>query len=204
MRKLKLKKRQNQEILMVLLFLYQETDLSYLKQNNRGLLKAAIRCDDPVVYMEHKGLWGSVGEVNENDVEPLPLGKARIVKEGSDLTIVTWAGMVSVVEKAAITLSEEGVSTEVIDLRTLWPWDREAVFSSVIKTGRMMVVHEAVQVGGFGGEISSEVTEHLFDNLKGPVKRMGGARIPIPFSIPLEESYMISQEQVIAKARSFF
>ena len=172
--------------------------------DNRGLLKAAIRCDDPVVYMEHKGLWGLVGEVNENDVEPLPLGKARIVTEGSDLTIVTWSAMVSVVEKAAIILADEGVSIEVIDLRTLWPWDREAVFLSVIKTGRMMVVHEAVQVGGFGGEISSEVTEHLFDNLKGPVKRMGGARIPIPFSIPLEASYMISEEQVVAKARSFF
>jgi len=172
--------------------------------DNRGLLKAAIRCDDPVVYMEHKGLWGVSGEVDERDTEPLPLGVARTVCKGDDLTIVTWAAMVGVAESAAATLRGAGVSAEVIDLRTLWPWDREAVFHSVNKTGRLLVVHEAVQIGGFGGEISAEVTEHLFDRLKGPVKRLGGARIPIPFSIPLEEAYMISPEQVVEKARSFF
>ena len=172
--------------------------------DNRGLLKAAIRCDDPVVYMEHKGLWGMTGEVDETDTEPLPLGIARTVCKGDDLTIVTWAAMVGVAESAAATLRAMGISVEVIDLRTLWPWDREAVFHSVSKTGRLLVVHEAVQIGGFGGEISAEVSEHLFDRLKGPVKRMGGARIPIPFSIPLEEAYKISPEQVAEKARSFF
>jgi pyruvate/2-oxoglutarate/acetoin dehydrogenase E1 component len=172
--------------------------------DNRGLLKAAIRCDDPVVYMEHKGLWGMTGEVDESDTEPLPLGVARTVCKGDDLTIVTWAAMVGVAETAAATLRGMGISVEVIDLRTLWPWDRDAVFHSVRKTGRLLVVHEAVQIGGFGGEISAEVTEHMFDQLKGPVKRMGGARIPIPFSIPLEEAYMISPEQVVEKARSFF
>ncbi|MDH3739562.1 MAG: alpha-ketoacid dehydrogenase subunit beta [Alphaproteobacteria bacterium] len=172
--------------------------------DNRGLLKAAIRCDDPVVYMEHKGLWGASGEVDEDDVEPLPLGVARTVCKGDDLTIVSWAAMVGVAESAATSLRAMGISAEVIDLRTLWPWDREAVFDSVRKTGRLLVVHEAVQIGGFGGEISAEVTEHMFDQLKGPVKRMGGARIPIPFSIPLEEAYMISPAQVVEKARSFF
>ncbi len=172
--------------------------------DNRGLLKAAIRCDDPVVYMEHKGLWGMTGEVDENDTEPLPLGVARTVCKGSDLTIVTWAAMVGVAEIAAASLRAMGISAEVIDLRTLWPWDREAVFDSVRKTKRLLVVHEAVQVGGFGGEISAEVGEHMFGQLKGPVKRLGGARIPIPFSIPLEEAYKISPEQVAAKARSFF
>ncbi len=156
--------------------------------DNRGLLKAAIRCDDPVVYMEHKGLWGMSGEVDEADTEPLPLGIAGTVCKGDDLTIVTWAAMVGVAESAAATLCGMGISAEVIDLRTLWPWDREAVFHSVSKTGRLLVVHEAVQIGGFGGEIAAEVTEHLFDRLKGPVKRLGGARIPIPFSIPLEEA----------------
>ena len=172
--------------------------------DNRGLLKAAIRCDDPVVYMEHKGLWGVSGEVDEADTEPLPLGVARTVCKGDDLTIVTWAAMVGVAEAAAATLRGMGISAELIDLRTLWPWDRDAVFHSVRKTGRLLVVHEAVQIGGFGGEISAEVTEHLFEHLKGPVKRMGGARIPIPFSIPLEEAYKISPEQVTEKARSFF
>ncbi len=172
--------------------------------DNRGLLKAAIRCDDPVVYMEHKGLWGLTGEVDEGDTEPLPLGVARTVCKGDDLTIITWAAMVGVAETAAATLRGMGISAEVIDLRTLWPWDHDTVFHSVRKTGRLLVVHEAVQIGGFGGEISAEVTEHMFDCLKGPVKRMGGARIPIPFSIPLEEAYMISPEQVVEKAQSFF
>jgi pyruvate dehydrogenase E1 component beta subunit len=172
--------------------------------DNRALLKAAIRCDDPVVYMEHKGLWGMTGEVDEADTDPLPLGVARTVCKGDDLTIVTWAAMVGVAESAAAILRGMGISAEVIDLRTLWPWDREAVFHSVRRTGRLLVVHEAVQIGGFGGEISAEVTEHLFDRLKGPVKRLGGARIPIPFSIPLEEAYKISPEQVAEKARSFF
>ena len=172
--------------------------------DNRGLLKAAIRCDDPVVYMEHKGLWGAEGEVEENDSDPIPLGIARKVLTGSDLTIVTWSAMVNVVKKAALSLADEGISVEVIDLRTLWPWDKDSVFNSVKKTGRLMIVHEAVKVGGFGGEISSEVSEHLFNILKAPVKRMGGARIPIPFSIPLEAEYMISEEQIINKSKSFF
>ena len=172
--------------------------------DNRGLLKAAIRCDDPVVYMEHKGLWGMSGEVDEADSEPLPLGVARTVCKGDDLTIVTWSAMVGVAESAAATLRGMGISAEVIDLRTLWPWDRDAVFHSVSRTGRLLVVHEAVQIGGFGGEIASEVTEHLFERLKGPVKRLGGARIPIPFSIPLEEAYKISDAQIVEKARSFF
>lgn len=172
--------------------------------DNRALLKAAIRCDDPVVFMEHKGLWGMTGEVDENDTEPAELGVARTVCNGDDLTIVTWAAMVGVAEDAAASLRAMAISAEVIDLRTLWPWDREAVFRSVRKTGRLLVVHEAVQVGGFGGEISAEVGEHLFDRLKGPVKRMGGARIPIPYSIPLEEAYMITAGQIVEKARSFF
>ena len=172
--------------------------------DNRGLLKAAIRCDDPAVYMEHKGLWGAEGEVEENDSDPIPLGIARKVLTGSDLTIVTWSAMVNVVKKAALSLADEGISVEVIDLRTLWPWDKDSVFNSVKKTGRLMIVHEAVKVGGFGGEISSEVSEHLFNILKAPVKRMGGARIPIPFSIPLEAEYMISEEQIINKSKSFF
>ena len=146
----------------------------------------------------------SEGEVEENDSDPIPLGIARKVLTGSDLTIVTWSAMVNVVKKAALSLADEGISVEVIDLRTLWPWDKDSVFNSVKKTGRLMIVHEAVKVGGFGGEISSEVSEHLFNILKAPVKRMGGARIPIPFSIPLEAEYMISEEQIINKSKSFF
>ena len=167
--------------------------------DNRGLLKAAIRCDDPVVYMEHKSLWGLKGEVDEADDAPIPLGVARTVREGSDVTIVTWAQMVHVCAAAAEALASQGVLAEVIDLRTLYPWDRDAVFASVRKTGRLFVVHEAVQVGGYGGEIAAEVGEHLFANLKGPVRRIGGPRIPIPFSVPLEKAYMIPAEAIVER-----
>jgi pyruvate dehydrogenase E1 component beta subunit len=170
--------------------------------DNRGLLKAAIRCDDPVVYMEHKGLWGLKGEVDEADGAPIPLGVARTVREGGDITIVSWAQMVHVAAAAAETLAGEGVSAEVIDLRTLYPWDRAAVHASVRKTGRLLVVHEAVQVGGFGGEIVADVSEHLFDRLKGPARRIGGPRIPIPFSVPLEAAYMIPADAIVERVRA--
>ena len=119
------------------------------------------------------------------------------VREGSDITIVSWAAQVGVASEAAEVLAEEGVSAEIIDLRTLWPWDRQAVMNSVGKTGRLLVVHEAVRVGGFGGEIAAEVAEELGM----PVARLGGERIPIPFSIPLEEAYKIKADRIAARVR---
>ena len=178
--------------------------MPYSASDAKGLLKSAIRDQNPVIFLENEILYGRQFEVPVMDDFTVPFGKARIWREGSDVTIVSFGIGMQYALEAADKLSEEGISAEVIDLRTLWPWDREAVFHSVNKTGRLLVVHEAVQIGGFGGEISAEVTEHLFDRLKGPVKRLGGARIPIPFSIPLEEAYMISPEQVVEKARSFF
>lgn len=166
--------------------------------DNRGLLKAAIRCDDPVVYMEHKGLWGVSGEVDESDQEPVPLGVAKTIRAGDDITIVSWAAQVGVAAEAAETLAAaDGIAAEVIDLRTLYPWDRDAVMNSVGRTGRMLVVHEAVRVGGFGGEIAAEVAE----SLGVPVARLGGERIPIPFSIPLEEAYKIKADRIAARVR---
>jgi pyruvate/2-oxoglutarate/acetoin dehydrogenase E1 component len=165
--------------------------------DNRGLLKASIRCDDPVVYMEHKGLWGVSGEVDEDDQEPIPLGVAASVRPGDDITIVSWAAQVVVAAEAAEVLAAEGISAEVIDLRTLYPWDRDAVMNSVGRTGRLLVVHEAVRVGGFGGEIASDVAE----TLGVPVARLGGERIPIPFSIPLEEAYKIKADRIADRVR---
>lgn len=165
--------------------------------NNRGLLKASIRCDDPVVYMEHKGLWGVRGEVDENDQEPMPLGVAETICSGSDITIVSWAAQVGVAAEAAETLAADGVSAEVIDLRTLYPWDRDAVMNSAARTGRLLVVHEAVRVGGFGGEVAADVAETLGI----PVARLGGERIPIPFSIPLEEAYKIKADRIAGRVR---
>jgi pyruvate/2-oxoglutarate/acetoin dehydrogenase E1 component len=167
--------------------------------DNFGLLKAAIRCDDPVVYMEHKDLWAIAGEVDEN-APPLPLGKARRVRDGGDVTVVTWSGMLRHVEAAAELLAG-APAVDVIDLRTLYPWDREMVFASVARTGRLLVVHEAVQVGGFGGEIAATVGEELFDRLKAPIGRLGAPRIPVPYAPQLEDVCRISPAQIAETVR---
>jgi len=170
--------------------------------DNYGLLKAAIRCDDPVVYMEHKDLWPSGGDVVPNG-EPLPIGVARIARHGDDLTIVTWSGMVRVAEDAAGLLADrDGISAEVIDLRSLYPWDRAAVFRSVRRTGRLLVAHEAVAVGGFGAEIAATVAEELFDALDAPVRRLGMPRVPVPYSLPLEDALRVTAGKIAAAARA--
>ena len=165
--------------------------------DNHGLLKAAIRCDDPVVYLEHKELWNIRGEVDP-EREAL-LGRAQRLSDGKDLTLVTWSKMRHVCVSAAQQLLEQGVGAEVIDLRTLWPWDHEMVLQSVRSTGRLLVVHEAVRVAGFGAEIAAEVGEALWRELKGPVRRLGGPRSPVPYAEPLENAFRISPQQV-AKA----
>lgn len=167
--------------------------------DNFGLLRAAIRCDDPVVYMEHKDLWGAIGEIDLT-ADPLPLGKARRVRAGDDVTLVTWSGMLRQAEGAAELLGGTP-SIDLIDLRTLYPWDREAVFSSVRRTGRLLVVHEAVQVGGFGGEIAATIAEELFACLKAPVRRLGAPRIPIPYSPPLEAVCRVTPAQIVGAVR---
>ena len=167
--------------------------------DNFGLLRSAIRCDDPVVYMEHKDLWGTTGEIDLT-ADPPPLGKARRVRAGDDVTLVTWSGMLRQAEGAAELLGGTP-SIDLIDLRTLYPWDREAVFSSVRRTGRLLVVHEAVRVGGFGGEIAATIAEELFDCLKAPVRRLGAPRIPIPYSPPLEEVCRVTPAQIAGAVR---
>lgn len=167
--------------------------------DNFGLLKAAIRCDDPVVYMEHKDLWGVSGEVDET-APPLPLGKARLARRGEDATIVTWSGMLRVVEAAADLLKGEA-SVEIVDLRTLYPWDRDAVLSSAKRTGRLLIVHEAVETGGFGAEIAASAGEALFGELKAPVRRLGAPRIPIPYAPPLEDICRVNPAQIADAVR---
>lgn len=167
--------------------------------DNHALLKAAIRCDDPVVYMEHKELWTVCGEVDEG-APPAELGKAAVVREGSDVTIVTWSSMVGVCESAARSLTQRGCSAEVIDLRTLWPWDRYAVFASVAKTKRLIVVHQAVRTGGFGAEIVAEVSEALFSKLAAPPRRLGAPRVPVPYSQPLEALCRVGAHDIVRAA----
>jgi pyruvate dehydrogenase E1 component beta subunit len=167
--------------------------------DNYGLLKSAIRSDDPVVYMEHKNLWALEGEVDNND--PLPIGRARILRKGEDVTVVSWSATVHEAVAAAETLAGEGVSVELIDLRTLWPWDKERVFDSVRKTGRLIVAHESVQAGGFGAEVSATVAERLFGDLKAPVKRLGAPRVPIAYAPPLEDTVRVTAAMIADAAR---
>lgn len=169
--------------------------------DNKGLLTSSIRCDDPVIYMEHKGLWGATGEVPDDADFEVPLGSARIARAGSDITVVTWSAMVHEAMAAADIAAEAGLEMEVVDLRTLWPWDRETVFQSVARTGRLIVAQEAVQVGGFGAEIAASVAEELAGDLKAPVRRMGAPRAPISYSKPLEDRLRVTAALIAEKAR---
>jgi pyruvate dehydrogenase E1 component beta subunit len=167
--------------------------------DNHGLLKASIRSDDPVIYLEHKELWPVRGEVNP-DAGPIQIGTAETVTKGNDITIVTWSSMRYTCIDAVRKLQEFDVAAEVIDLRTLWPWDRERVLESVARTGRLLIVHEAVRVGGFGAEIAAEVGEALWRNLRGPIRRIAGPRSPVPYSQPLEDLFRISSDQISVTA----
>ena len=167
-------------------------------QDNHGLLRAALASGDPVVYMEHKELWGTQAEVDTDEV--VALGKACTARAGSDLTLVTWSRGVQPSLDAAQVLSDRGFSVEVIDLRTLWPWDRDAVLASCARTKRLLVVHEAVQVAGFGAEVAATVAEAL--NI--PVKRLGAPRIPVGYAQPLENESRLSVDKIVAAAKGFF
>ena len=165
--------------------------------DNKGLLTAAIRCDDPVVYMEHKALWPLAGEVPEGE-HLVELGKAALLRQGNDVTVVTWSAMVHQAIEASEAAARGGVSVELIDLRTIWPWDRAAVLSSVAKTGRLIVAHEAVMAGGFGAEIAATVAEEAHDVLKAPIRRVAAPRIPVAYSKPLEDVYRVGQAEILS------
>ena len=159
--------------------------------DNHALLTAAIACGDPVIYMEHKMLWGMNGEVDPT--ANIELGKAHVVRSGSDITLVSWSKQVHVALEAAQWAEQKGLSVEVIDLRTLWPWDRECVLASAARTGRALVTHEAVQTAGFGAEIAATIAEELGI----PVKRIGAPRIPVGYAHTLETSAHVSAERVL-------
>ncbi len=169
--------------------------------DGRGLLKSSIRCDDPVVFLEHKELWAYEDDVDFSNEGVVPLGKARVVKSGADLTLVTWSRLAIVAESVAEELSMMGISVEVIDLRTLWPWDKETVFNSVRKTGRLLVAQESVLVGGFANEIAAEVSENLHHDLIKPVKRIGAPRAPMPYSPSLEDEFRIEKPHIVKAAQ---
>jgi len=160
------------------------------------LMRLAIRDPDPVVFVENRRLYGRKGVVS---AEGLPIGRARVVREGSDVSVVAWSRMVEVGLAAAELLAGEGMSVEVVDLRCLVPMDLETVLASVRKTGRVVVAHEAVVDFGAGAEVSARVMEHAFDALEAPVLRVGSPPVPLPFSPPLE-NHCIPDEHTIADA----
>ncbi|MCD6362693.1 MAG: alpha-ketoacid dehydrogenase subunit beta [Synergistetes bacterium] len=164
----------------------------------KGLLKAAIRDDNPVIFLEHKMLYGVKGEVPEEEYI-VPLGVADVKREGKDITIIATSMMVHKSLEAAKELEKEGISVEVIDPRTLYPLDEEKILESVKKTHRAIVVHEAVERSGFGGEIVAIIMEKAFEYLDAPVKRVCAKNTPIPFSPPLE-NFVIPQVSDIIKA----
>lgn len=163
--------------------------------DNYGLLHAALACGDPVVYMEHKELWGSRGPVVPG--EPVALGKGRVARQGGDITLVSWSKQVHAACDAAALLERDGVRAEVIDLRTLWPWDKDLVLASAARTGRVLVTHEAVQAAGFGAEIAATVAEHTGAR----VARLGAPRIPVGYSPVLENESRIGADKIAAAAR---
>lgn len=151
----------------------------------KGLLKASIREDNPVIFIEHKVLYLNEGPVPEDEDFVIPIGKADIKKEGEDVTIIAWSKMVIDSLEAAADLEKEGIQVEVVDLRTLNPLDLETILESVKKTNKVVIVHEACKTGGFGGEVAALIVENAFDFLDAPIERVTGLDTPIPYAEPL-------------------
>lgn len=167
-----------------------------------GLLRTALRSPDPVLFLEHKKLYRSVkGEVPDDDFF-VPVGRADVKTAGDDLTIISYGLMMHESLKAAEALTREGISVEVIDLRTLSPLDKDTILTSVKKTGKVLIVHEDNLTGGLGGEIAAIISEQAFEYLDGPVVRVAGPDVPaMPFSHPLQDFFMPNTEKIAAAAR---
>jgi pyruvate/2-oxoglutarate/acetoin dehydrogenase E1 component len=168
-------------------------------EDAKGMIVQAIRDPNPVLFFEHKHLYRRIkGEVPDGE-HTVDFGRARVHREGTDLSIITYGAMVYTAEEAARAVAErDGTSVEVIDLRSLVPWDREAVLASVAKTSKVIVLHEDTRTGGFGAEIASTIAEEAFEVLDGPVARIAAPDAPVPFSPPLEKAYLPQVEDVVA------
>ena len=167
----------------------------------KGLLKAAIRDDDPVLYFEHKFLYRRIKDEVPDEDYIVPLGKAAVRRNGTDMTIVTFGAMVYTALEAANTLAGQRIEAEVIDLRSLAPLDRDAILGSVAKTSRVLLLHEATLTGGIGGELAAIISEHAFEYLDAPVVRVASADAPVPYAPPLETAFLPSVTKVVEAAR---
>ena len=168
----------------------------------KGLIKAAIRDDDPVLFFEHKFLYRRIKEALPAGDYIVPIGKAAVRREGRDLSIVTYGAMVWTALEAAKTLEAEGIDAEVVDLRTLFPMDEETVLESVAKTNKAILLHEATRTGGIGAEIAAVLSERCFEYLDGPLVRVTAPDTPVPYSPPLEEFFLPNAEKLCRAARA--
>jgi pyruvate dehydrogenase E1 component beta subunit len=168
----------------------------------KGLLKAAIRDPNPVIFLENEMLYGHSGEVPKLDDYVIPIGKARIVRSGGHVTVVSWSNGMSYALKAADELAKEGIEAEIIDLRTLRPMDTDTIVASVKKTGRAVTVEEGWQQSGVGAEIAARIMEHAFDYLDAPVARVSGKDVPMPYAANLEKLALPSVAEVVAAAKA--
>lgn len=167
----------------------------------KGLLKTAIRDNNPIIFMEHAGLYGLQGDVPEDPEFLVPFGKAAVRREGNDCTLVAYSRGVHLCLRAADTLAKEGIACEVIDIRTLVPLDMETVLASVRKTHRAVVVHEEWRNVGFGAELSARIHEQAFDDLDAPVERVAGADVPMPYAKNLERAAIPNDNDVVAAVK---
>lgn len=170
-------------------------------EDAKGLLKSAIRSDNPTLYFEHKTLFGQRGEVPDDDDFLIPIGKAKAIGDGADVAIVSYGVSVGRALEAAQELAAEGIGARVINLRSIWPLDFDAVADAVAATHRLLVVHEATRIGGVGAEIAAFAAEELFDDLDAPVVRLGAAHVPIPFAPVLQEAVYPKAAAIVRAAR---
>jgi 2-oxoisovalerate dehydrogenase E1 component beta subunit len=167
----------------------------------KGLLVSAIDDPNPVLYFEHKHLYRRIKDEVPDERYIVPFGEARIHREGDDVTVVTWGAMVYTADEAASQVEGDGMSVEILDLRTVAPWDKEAVLRSVEKTSKVLVLHEDTRTGGFGAEIAATITEEAFESLDAPVKRIAAPDAPVPFSPPLEKAFIPQVDDVVAAVK---
>jgi 2-oxoisovalerate dehydrogenase E1 component beta subunit len=167
----------------------------------KGLIKASIRDNNPVIFFEHKYLYRRIKEEVPAEDYIVPLGKARVARAGRDLSIISYAAMVHVALEAAELLSKEGIEIEVLDLRTVSPLDREAIAEAVRRTNKVLILHEHARTGGIAGEISAIINEEAFDSLDGPIVRLTSLDSPVPFSPPQEEYFLPQLSDVVREAR---
>ena len=167
----------------------------------KGLIKSAIRDNDPVLFFEHKALYRRIKEDLPEGDYTVPIGKARVFREGTDLSVITYGAMVHTAAEAAGILAAEGISMEIVDLRTLLPIDEKSVLASVKKTSKVILLHEDTLTGGIGGELSARITEKVFEYLDAPVLRLTAPDTPVPYSLPLEEAFLPNVAKLLEKAR---